>query len=117
MISLHCLVKLAITSRKTTLQKYKGWSLADDEFGAIAPHKARIMFYIMVSGQKELANLDTIMTSLYHVDHFFLLHMDVKVCYYHCREACDVLAEERGRRHTGRQQGGRWGVVIHWIFC
>lgn len=65
--------------KKSNVQKYVGWSLADAEFGDIAPGKARIVFYIMVAGWKELPGLDAILRSLYHVDHLFLLHMDVKV--------------------------------------
>lgn len=63
------------------VQPYKGWELADDEFLDTPPKKARVVFYIMVSGWKELAGLDAVLRALYHRDHFFLLHMDVKVLF------------------------------------
>lgn len=61
-------------------QKYSGWKLVDDEFKTrVDPKNARIMFYIMVAGLQELPGLDALLRNLYHVDHFFLVHLDVKV--------------------------------------
>lgn len=61
-------------------QKYTGWRLADEEFtGYYDLKRARLMFFIMVAGVRELPGLDATLRSLYHVDHFFLIHMDVKV--------------------------------------
>ncbi|CAN0477352.1 unnamed protein product, partial [Laminaria digitata] len=61
-------------------QKYIGWSLADEEFtSSVDPKKARVVFYIIVAGLTELPGLDALLRSLYHVDHFFLIHLDSKV--------------------------------------
>lgn len=61
-------------------QKYTGWSLADGDFtDNVDPRKARIVFYIMMAGHQDLAGLDILFRTLYHVDHFFLVHLDVKV--------------------------------------
>lgn len=56
-----------------------------------------MMFFIMVAGWNELAGLDTIMRHLYHVDHFFLLHLDVKVGFWL------VLDSPRYELHEGRR--------------
>lgn len=62
------------------LQRYTGWELADDEFKhSVDPKNARVMFYIMVAGLRELPGLDALFRNLYHVDHFFLVHLDSKV--------------------------------------
>ena len=61
-------------------QKYTGWSLADEEFTSrVDPKKARVVFYIIVAGLTELPGLDALLRTLYHVDHFFLVHLDSKV--------------------------------------
>lgn len=49
----------------------------------------------MVASWKEMANLDAIMGALYHVDHMFLIHMDVKVCNF-CREYKCIAAAGGG---------------------
>lgn len=43
------------------------------------PKKARVVFYIIVAGLTELPGLDALLRTLYHVDHFFLVHLDSKV--------------------------------------
>ncbi|CAM9828579.1 unnamed protein product [Ectocarpus sp. 6 AP-2014] len=60
-------------------EKYSGWKLADDNFKHhVDPQKARVVFYIMVANLQELPGLDALLRTLYHVDHFFLVHLDVK---------------------------------------
>lgn len=54
--------------------------MADEEFtSSVDPKKARMLYYIIVAGRTELPGLDALLRSLYHVDHFFLVHLDSKV--------------------------------------
>lgn len=74
-------MKTSVTPTCTWTQKYAGWKLADQEFQAyVDPKKARVVFYIMVAGLQELPGLDALLRNVYDVDHFFLVHLDVKVC-------------------------------------
>eukprot|EP00903_Cladosiphon_okamuranus_P005503 g5484.t1 len=58
-------------------ERYSGWKLVDDEFkNPVDPQNARVVFYIMVAGLQELPGLDALLRNLYHVDHFFLVHLD-----------------------------------------
>ncbi|CAN0351213.1 unnamed protein product, partial [Ectocarpus sp. 12 AP-2014] len=60
-------------------EKYSGWKLVDDNFKHhVDPQRARVVFYIMVANLQELPGLDALLRTLYHVDHFFLVHLDVK---------------------------------------
>ena len=54
--------------------------MADEEFtSSVDPKKARMLYYVIVAGPTELPGLDALLRSLYHVDHFFLVHLDSKV--------------------------------------
>lgn len=55
------------------------------------PKKARVVFYIMVAGLQELPGLDALLRNVYHVDHFFLVHLDVKVRLHRLCLPCAAL--------------------------
>ncbi|CAM9160175.1 unnamed protein product [Scytosiphon promiscuus] len=81
-------------------QKYTGWKVEDQEFQAyVDPKKARVVFYIMVAGLQELPGLDALLRNVYHVDHFFLVHLDVKAA-AHVKEGVNrrilTVLDERG---------------------
>ncbi|CAM9275911.1 unnamed protein product, partial [Choristocarpus tenellus] len=42
------------------------------------PSKAKLLFFIIISGWPEMGGLDAIFRNLYHIDHYFLIHLDAK---------------------------------------